>query len=139
MIGIQQSGILALQPQEPVNVPTPPEGSFYMFINIFDGIAYYKDHNKVCIPISNITGSLPNTQILIGNASSAATAVPVSGDLTVQNTGAFTVTGLKGIPLATVPFTAGTMLYYDSSIWQKLAPGSNGQVLTMVAGVPTWV
>jgi len=60
MAGVQQSGILALQPQEPVDVPTPPEGSFYMFINIFDGLAYYKDSRRVCIPLANIGAvSLP--------------------------------------------------------------------------------
>jgi len=139
MAGVQQSGILALQPQEPVNVPTPPEGSFYMFINIFDGIAYYKDHHKVCTPLTNITGILPNSHILVGDSNNVATPVPVSGDLTVQNNGAFTVTGLRGIALAVAPPVTGTMLYYDGSVWQNLAPGSNGQVLTMAAGIPTWI
>jgi len=63
MAGIQQTGILALQPQEPVDVPTPPEGSFYMFVNIFDGITYYKDSRKVCTPVANIsTLTLPPYQ-----------------------------------------------------------------------------
>lgn len=55
MVGIQQSGLLALQPQEPVNVPNPPEGSYYLFVNIFDGQTYYKDWNRVCKPLANVT------------------------------------------------------------------------------------
>ena len=50
-----QAGILPLQPQEPGNVPVPPLGSYYLFVNIFDGIVYYKDWNKICLPISNMT------------------------------------------------------------------------------------
>ena len=49
-----KTGLLALQLREPVAVPTPPEGSYYMFVNIFDGITYYKDSKRVCKPISNI-------------------------------------------------------------------------------------
>lgn len=59
MAGITQIGVLALQPQEPVNVPVPPEGSYYMFVNIYDGITYYKDWNRVCTPISNLTTMTP--------------------------------------------------------------------------------
>jgi hypothetical protein len=139
MSGIQQTGILALQPQEPVNVPTPPEGSFYMFVNLFDGITYYKDWNRVCRPISNLPATLPNNQIFVGNALNVATPVPVTGDVTLTNTGLVRVVAIQSIPVAPGPYTIGTMLYFDGVNWQKLLPGINGQVLTMVAGVPTWV
>lgn len=139
MSGITQSGILALQPQEPVNVPTPPVGSYYLFVNIFDGITYYKDWNRVCFPISNLPATLPNNQIFVGNANNVAAPVPMTGDASINNIGATTVIGIRNILVATAPFTVGTILYYDGSIWQKLLPGVNGQVLTMVAGVPTWV
>ena len=55
MAGTQQSGILVLQPQEPVGVPTPPEGSYYLFVNVFDGQTYYKDWHRVCKPLANVT------------------------------------------------------------------------------------
>jgi hypothetical protein len=138
MAGVQQTGILVLQPQEPGNVPIPPVESYYMFVNIFDGITYYKDSNRVCHPINGVP-VLPNNQILIGNQYNVATPVPVTGDLSSQNTGAFTVLGIRNVPVAAGPYTTGTMLYYNGSIWQKLAPGTNGQILTMVGGVPTWV
>ena len=34
--------------------------------------------------------------------------------------------------------SAGNILYNNGSTWLPLAPGSNDQVLTMVAGVPAW-
>lgn len=138
MAGVQQTGILVLQPQEPVNVPTPPVESYYMFVNIYDGITYYKDSNRVCHPINGIP-VLPNNQILIGNQFNVATPVTITGDVTSQNTGYLTVTGIRGIPIVAGPYTAGTMLYYDGSVWQKLLPGTNGAVLQMVGGIPTWV
>lgn len=138
MAGVQQTGILVLQPQEPVNVPTPPVDSYYMFVNIFDGITYYKDWNRVCHPVGAIP-VLPNNQIFIGNQYNVATPVTITGDVTSQNTGILTVTGIRGVPVAAGPYTAGTMLYYDGAVWQKLLPGTNGQILTMVGGVPTWV
>jgi len=58
-----KTGLLALQLREPVTVPTPPEGSYYMFVNKFDGITYYKDYKRVCTPIANIsTLNLPPYQ-----------------------------------------------------------------------------
>lgn len=139
MAGVQQTGILVLQPQEPVNVPTPPEGSYYLFVNIFDGITYYKDWHRVCKPISTISGILPNNQIFVGNAFNVAVPVSVTGDVVLANTGLTTVVGIQSIPVAAGPYTAGTMLYYDGAIWQKILPGANNTKLTMVAGVPTWI
>jgi len=138
MAGITQVGILALQPQDPVNVPVPPVESYYMFVNIFDGITYYKDSNRVCHPINGIP-QLPNNQIFIGNQYNVATPVTVQGDLVSQNNGNFTVIGIRDIPVAPGNYSVGTMLYYDGVVWQKLIPGTNGQQLTMVGGIPTWV
>lgn len=33
---------------------------------------------------------------------------------------------------------AGAMLYYNGTKWVKIAKGTNGQVLTMVNGIPAW-
>jgi hypothetical protein len=40
---------------------------------------------------AKLSSTLPNTQILVGNASNVATAVPMSGDVTIANTGAATL------------------------------------------------
>lgn len=139
MAGVQQTGILVLQPQEPGNVPTPPVESYYMFVNIFDGITYYKDSNRVCHSMAGISDVLPSGHILVGNNFNVASPVPVTGDVTLANNGYITVTAIRNVPVAAGPYATGTMLYFDGSVWQKLLPGINGQILTMVAGVPTWV
>lgn len=33
----------------------------------------------------------------------------------------------------------GSIIYYNGTAWVELAPGTNGQVLTMTAGIPAWV
>lgn len=33
----------------------------------------------------------------------------------------------------------GDILYYDDGQWRKLAPGTDGDVLTLVSGLPAWV
>jgi hypothetical protein len=40
---------------------------------------------------AKLSSTLPNTQIFVGNASNAATAVAMSGDTTISNTGAVTI------------------------------------------------
>jgi hypothetical protein len=50
-------------------------------------------------------GALTSAHIFVGNASNVATDVPVSGDLTLINTGAFTVAKIQG---TTVSGTTGT-------------------------------
>ncbi len=34
--------------------------------------------------------------------------------------------------------TKGDILYRDTSVWQVLAPGSDGKVLTLASGIPSW-
>jgi len=33
----------------------------------------------------------------------------------------------------------GDLIYFDGTDWVRLAKGSDGDVLTMVAGLPAWV
>lgn len=60
-------------------------------------------------PSSYVSSSLNSADILVGNGSNIATAVAVSGDLTLANTGAFTVVtiGGKAISLANSFTTSG--------------------------------
>jgi len=72
--------------------------------------------------------------ILIGNGSTAAMKT-ISGDVTLTNTGATTVTDLTITSQA-----AGDILYCDGTNWIKLAAGTAGQVLKMnaEATAPEW-
>lgn len=47
-----------------------------------------------------IIQSLPDSQIVVGNALNVASAVAMSGDATIANTGAVTVNGIGGIPVS---------------------------------------
>lgn len=57
--------------------------------------------------------ALPSADILVGNGSNVATAVVVSGDLTLANTGAFTVAKIAGVAVGT-PTGTGNVVFSNS-------------------------
>ncbi len=64
------------------------------------------------------SSTLADGKILVGNGSSVATAVTPSGDVTMADTGAFTVAKLQGSAVsATAPTTAGQALRWSGSAW----------------------
>ena len=82
---------------------------------------------------SKLDSSLDQGHIFIGNTSNQAAAVAPSGDLSVDHTGQFTVTGLRGHEIDSLaPSADGQVLRWNGS---KYAPG----FLTLAdirAGVP---
>jgi|WetSurMetagenome_2_1015567.scaffolds.fasta_scaffold29278_2 uncharacterized protein (TIGR02145 family) len=62
--------------------------------------------------------------------------------LSGSNTGDQDLSGkvdkVTGKDLAPNGTTAGQMLYWNGSAWINVAPGTTGQVLTFISGVPTW-
>lgn len=52
--------------------------------------------------------------------------------------GRIITTGTGGTLQATAGTAAGQMLYWNGTAWVNVQPGGNGQVLTLVNGVPTW-
>lgn len=96
--------------------------------------------------------ALPNTQLLVGNASNVAAAVALSGDATISNLGVMTIANsaistakladnsVTGAKIALASQAAGDIMYYDGTDWVRLAKGTAGQVLTMNAGAtaPEW-
>jgi len=68
--------------------------------------------------------ALTDAHVLVGNGSNVATDVAVSGDVTLANTGATTVTDLTISSEA-----AGSMLRFDGSNWVHIAAGSANQYL----------
>jgi hypothetical protein len=75
---------------------------------------------------------LASANILIGSASNVATARPITGDVTLLNTGATTVTDLTIAGEA-----AGKLLYFNGTNWVALAAGTSSQLL-MGGATPTW-
>ena len=51
---------------------------------------------------------------------------------------AFNANTLDGIGLATSTLSAGDLLYFDGSELERLAAGTNGQVLKLAGGLPSW-
>lgn len=117
--------------------------------------------------VSDLAGkqstALTSAHILVGNGSNLATDVAVSGDLTLANTGAFTIANLAvtnaKIANATIDlstkvtnvlpeanggthqssYATGDTLYASATnTLSKLPVGTSGQVLTVAAGIPSW-
>ncbi|RZA06934.1 MAG: tail fiber domain-containing protein [Proteobacteria bacterium] len=65
---------------------------------------------------AKLSSVLTSANIFVGNGSNVATGVAVSGDATLANTGALSVTGIRGTPVsATAPATAGQVLRFDGT------------------------
>ena len=99
---------------------------------------------------------LASANILIGNASNIVTPFPVTGDISLSNTGVTAYVGVvptnkggtgvaAGSPNATFnalsPMTTvGDIIYEDATpVAVRLPIGTSGQVLTVTGGIPAWV
>jgi hypothetical protein len=69
--------------------------------------------------------SLPDGEIFVGDADGEAVSLAVSGDATMDNAGAVTVTGLQGRDVHTTVPTDGQVLAWDNtnSRWEPAAAG----------------
>lgn len=70
--------------------------------------------------------ALPSADIFVGNGSGVAAAVAVSGDLTLINTGAFTVAKIQGTSISGVTGTGNAVLSASPSLTGALAITSSG-------------
>ena len=88
------------------------------------------------------TGQLPglaSANFWLGNVITTATAVSMSGDATMANTGAVTVTKLQGVSVDSTSPTNGYVLTYNSgtSKWTPTAPESGTVTSIDVSGGTT--
>ena len=102
--------------------------------------------------------SLTSANILVGNVSNVATSVGVTGDVTITNAGVTAIGSGKvtstmildgtilnadvnssaGITVGKIALASNALMVGASSVGSELAVGSNGYILQVVAGVPTW-
>ena len=102
--------------------------------------------------------SLTSANILVGNVSNVATSVGVTGDVTITNAGVTAIGSGKvtstmildgtilnadvnssaGITVGKIALASNALMVGSSSVGSELAAGSNGYVLQVVGGVPTW-
>ncbi len=81
--------------------------------------------------------TLTSAHILVGNGSNVATDVAVSGDLSLINTGAFTVQKILG---NTIPVNAsGVLTNNGSGTLTWTAAGGGGTVTSVAASVPSFL
>jgi hypothetical protein len=101
--------------------------------------------------VNPTTAPLPDGNIWVGNASNLPTAVPVTGDVSISNTGVVSFTpavivdadvnasaNITLSKLASVPNNNAVVLSNGSGKITSIANGSSGQVLTISGGVPVW-
>lgn len=109
-IGISNTGVTSIQAGVITNA----------MINASAGIAFSK------------LAALPSTQILVGSAGNVATAVTVTGDVVISNTG---VTAISAGVIVNADINSGAAIAFS-----KLASLTSGQILVGSAGnVPTAV
>lgn len=84
--------------------------------------------------------SVASGNIVLGNASNIATSTAVSGDATISNTGALSLSNgsVTGAKIGISGQVQGDLLYYDSSTWNRLAIGTSGNVLKSNGTTPVW-
>lgn len=64
---------------------------------------------------NKLSTTLTSANLWVGNGSNVATAVAPGGDVTMDNTGAFSVAKVKGTTVSATPTTAGQVLRYDGT------------------------
>jgi hypothetical protein len=85
---------------------------------------------------NKLSSTLNSGYIFVGNASNVATGVALSGDATISNTGAITVTGLQSRSVANTSPSDGQVLTWNNSTtqWEPQTPSSDwslsGNLLT---------
>ncbi len=78
---------------------------------------------------SKLSSTLADSSIWVGNGSGTATAVAPGGDVTMLNTGAFTVAKIQGKSVnATAPSSAGQVLRWDGTSQYVAAQLATGDI-----------
>jgi UspA1-like protein len=78
--------------------------------------------------------SLPDGEIFVGDADGDAVSLAISGDATMDNAGAFTVTGLQGKDIHDAAPTDGQVLAWDNTN-SRWAPASGGGAFSTASNV----
>ncbi|MBS1647680.1 MAG: hypothetical protein JST67_10105 [Bacteroidetes bacterium] len=73
---------------------------------------------------NKLDNTMPSGYLFVGNASGVATRVPAGGDVSLSNTGVFTVKGLQTVPISTVTPTSNQILQYNGTAWSPAAASS---------------
>jgi hypothetical protein len=116
------------------NIPSASNlASGELAINIADGKLYFKNSSNAVTLLAQSSAANPVTTISFGSTG-LTPSTATSGAVTVAGTLAATS---GGTGLST--YATGDVIYASASnTLSKLAAGTNGQVLTLASGVPSW-
>ncbi len=99
--------------------------------------------DMVWIDDNALDNTLTSANIFVGNGSNQAAGVALSGDATIDNTGALTIAdnAVDGTDISVAGEGAGSVMYHDGTDWVNLGVGTAGQVLSVNAGAtaPEWI
>ncbi len=89
---------------------------------------------------NSISTVLTAGNILVGDATNAAVSVSMSGDILITETGLTTIQddAVDGSDISLTSETTGSLTYFNGTDWIALAPGTDGQSLSLAGGVPVW-
>ncbi len=91
---------------------------------------------------TKLTSTLADANVFIGNATNVAVATVLSGDATLANNGALTISdnAVDGTDISLAGEAAGDVMYYDGADWISLPKGTAGQVLAIndAGTAPEW-
>lgn len=78
--------------------------------------------------------------MMISDAGGVGGWVEIEGDLVIAANGTATIqdNSVDGTDIAISSQATGSLMYYNGTDWVNLGIGSNGQILKVVSGVPTW-
>ncbi len=89
---------------------------------------------------NSISSTLTAGNILVGDASNVAVSVAMSGDILISETGVVTIQdgAVDGSDISIASEVTGSVLYFNGTEWVTLAPGTDGQTLSLTGGLPVW-
>ena len=102
---------------------------------------------EICMNVADqkIYTRKSNNSIVVVSSHSSGGSTPLDGSVTTVKLADGAVTTIKidanavdGTKIALGSDAAGDVMYYDGTNYIRLAKGSNGEVLTLASGVPSW-
>ena len=102
---------------------------------------------EICMNVADqkIYTRKSNNSIVVVSSHSSGGSTPLDGSVTTVKLADGAVTTIKidanavdGTKIALGSDATGDVMYYDGTNYIRLAKGSNGEVLTLASGVPSW-
>ncbi len=137
------AGLVQFAVKITAGAPTATSGKFMKAAQIQNAVdgTWYENTGTVAAPTWSL---VPSSGSGITQLTGDVTAGPGSGSV-AATIGANKVTTTKindgavtGTKIGIASQASGDILYFNGTAWVRLAKGTDGQVLTLAAGLPSW-